>query len=76
MDRCAQDLHQLREGKVRFAKKRLSCSKEVREEAFERYLRIFYREQPHVEVRPLCLASLWHPRGIRSKIPPDTKFCR
>ncbi|XP_053105113.1 WD repeat-containing protein 97 isoform X2 [Hemicordylus capensis] len=45
----ATDLELLQKGHVTAAKK-LRFTKEMREEAFERYLRIFYREQPKVEI--------------------------
>ncbi|XP_066479148.1 WD repeat-containing protein 97 [Tiliqua scincoides] len=48
--RQAQDLQLLQKGKVRAAKKPRSLPKEKQEEAFERYLRIFYKEQPRVEI--------------------------
>lgn len=51
--RQAQDLQLLQKGKVSAPKKRRVCLKGAREEAFERYLRIFHKAQPRVEVRQL-----------------------
>ncbi|XP_062987459.1 WD repeat-containing protein 97 [Elgaria multicarinata webbii] len=44
-----QDLQLLQKGKISAAKK-LRVTKDMKEEAFEQYLRIFYKKQPKVEI--------------------------
>lgn len=49
LDARGHDLQQLQAGAVRAAKK-VRLTRAMREEAFERYLRRFYKQQPRVEV--------------------------
>ncbi|KAL8181428.1 UNVERIFIED_CONTAM: hypothetical protein K2H54_001560, partial [Gekko kuhli] len=49
LDPLDHDLQQLQTGKVRAAKK-VRFSKEMREEAFEQYLQMFYKPQPKVKI--------------------------
>ncbi|XP_054840358.1 WD repeat-containing protein 97 [Eublepharis macularius] len=49
LDARSQDLQQLQRGKVRAVQK-VRPTKEMRDEAFEQYLQIFYKKQPHMEI--------------------------